>query len=188
MLHYQLEIRPPHTPEPSAQSPPEPAAQSAPVLVRQPTPAPLYYNDGKLHQCAYCGFLTVKKVRILTSKYDITDDNNEPCYVSMCNDTCCRNYQIWCMGLIPGLQSNLLRMTFNGICVPGDGGAQHDEWRVQFVLVKEGRRTGMVVTPNKNESVEVNGAIVTPCIFMSLNRLRKLCLNNSTQPSEHHCL
>ena len=196
VLHYRLENRQPPTPEPvesvpmpepSVQSAPEPAAQSAPVLVRQPTPAPLYYNDGKSYQCAYCGFLTVKKVRILKPTLDIDDDDDELCYVSMCNVRCWRDYQNWCMSLIPGLPSNKLRITFDGIYVPYNGGALHDKWRVQFVLVKEGRRTGMVVTPIEDESVKVNGAIVTPCIFMSLNSLRKWCLKN-LQPSEHHCL
>jgi hypothetical protein len=196
VLHYRLENRAtPSTPEPAASAPmPEPSAQSAPVLVRQPTPAPLYYNDGNSYPCEYCGNLTVKKVQNLIPMRDIYADNNKPCHVSMCNVQCWRDYQSWCMSLLPGLNSrpkglpsNMIHIAFNGIKVPQNGDALHDEWRVQFVLVKEGRRTGMVVTPEEDESVEVYGAIVTPCIFMSLNRLKKWCLR-TPQPSEHHCL
>ncbi len=175
VLHYQLENRPtPSTPEPTALAP-MPSAQSAPDPVRHPRPVTVRHNDGNSYQCEMCGCSTVKKYPILIPKYDINDDNDDPRYVSMCNRECCRNYQNWCKSLIPGLQSNLLHMTFNGICVPGDGGVLHDEWCVQFVLVKEGRRTGMNITPYNNESVKWGRDDVTPVIHMSLNRLRKIC-------------
>ena len=183
VLHYRLENRQtPSTPEPAASAPeptalaPMPSAQSVPEPARHPRPVTVRHNDGKLYLCECCGLLTPIKYSVLIPTADINDDNDdndEPRYVSMCNDTCCRNYQNWCKGLIPGLQSNLLRMTFNGICVPGDGGALYDEWQVQFVLVKEGRRTCLVVSPSNGDWVKWYGDMLSPCIALSLRTVRK---------------
>lgn len=190
VLHYRLENRPtPSTPEPTAQSVPEPTAlapmpstQSAPEPGRHPRPVILRHKDGKLYLCECCGLLTPKKYSVLTSTADIDDnDDDDPRYVSMCNDKCCWDYQNWCKSLIPGLPSNKLRITFDGICVPYNGGALHDKWRVQFVLVKEGRRTCMIVTPYDDEDVIWGEVYLTHGIPIPLNRLRKMYSKPQTQ-------
>jgi hypothetical protein len=172
VLHYRLENRPPPTPEPVA---------SVPEPVRQPTPATLRYNDGELYKCENCGSLTLNKFNVVPELNDINVHNDfKPHYVSMCGIQCCLDYQKWCRSLIPGLNSrpkgypnNLIHVTFNGIYVPGDGDALHKDWCVQFILVKKGRRTGMIITPYGDKTVMWDGERLTPSIHVSLNMLRK---------------
>jgi hypothetical protein len=198
VLHYRLENRPPpstaSTPESTALAPestalaPESTASApestalAPKPVRQPTPVTLHHNDEKLYPCEWCSYATRQKCKVLTSSCDIytDDDDNKPCYVSMCNKKCCWDYQKWCMGLVPGLNSrpkgdpiNLIRVTFNGIFVPYEGDALHDEWCVQFFLIRKGRRTGMIITPYDDKTVYWGQEFLTPGIHVSLNKLRK---------------
>lgn len=150
--------------------------------MRQPTPATLHHNDGKLYPCEWCSCATHQKCKVLTPSCDIytVDDDNKPCHVSMCDKQCCLNYQNWCRSLIPGLTSrpkgkpyNWISVTFNGIYVPDEGYALHKDWCVQFLLIKKGRRTGMIITPYGDKTVFWGGEYLTPGIHVSLKALRK---------------
>jgi hypothetical protein len=196
VLHYRLLSRSPTTSTPGPElhhSTPVPATSTPgpelphpmPMPVRNHRPVTLREKTDKGHPCEWCGEQTYCRTEVLVPVNDIDDLHDGKCYATFCDRTCLGQYHKWCKELVPGLprrhqypgdHPDMIHMTFKGIYVPGEGDALHDKWSIQYVLLKEGRRTGMVLTPRDYDGsydrVKWGDERCTPSIFVSLRELR----------------
>jgi hypothetical protein len=175
-----------HVPATSTSTPGPELPHPMPMPVRESRPVTLREKADNDHHCEWCGQNTCCRTKVLLPVIDIDEPHDGKCYATFCDRTCFGQYHKWCKELVPGLphryqypgdHPDMIRTTFKGMYVPGDGDALHDKWSVQYVLLKEGRRTGMVLTPRDYngfyDSVKWGGERCTPSIFVSLHDLRK---------------
>lgn len=153
---------------------------------KQPRPVTLRDITDKGHCCEECGQKSNCRVKVVVEGRDIYDDCGGKTYATFCDRKCLSKYHEWCKGLIPGLphrlrypgsHHNVVHITFVGIHVPYEGDALHNTWKIHHVLIQEGRRTGMVLTPcdynGDDERVLLDNEVCVPSIFVSLHKLRK---------------
>jgi hypothetical protein len=170
VLHYRLLSRSP----------------TASIPIKHLSPVTLREKDGMAHKCEYCGCETVRKINILVQQLDVDEENNNNCYVSFCSKKCERAHMTECKKLIPGLELRekdpvdpffVVRMGWANICVPGEGEAFHNMWRLQYVLQKVKDVLGIIAIPcdfdGHSELVKWDGQLCAPAIHMSLDELNE---------------
>lgn len=156
------------------------------LSTRQPIPVTLREKGDFGHKCEWCQCNTNARHPILLSKQNVYDNEWRLNYASICPE-CIPMYTKWVLGLVPGLSSrvrypednpDVIRMSFKGIRVPYEGDALHNTWIIHYILIQEGRRTGMVLTPcdynGDDERVLLGNKVCIPSIFVSLHKLRRL--------------
>jgi hypothetical protein len=153
---------------------------------RQPLPVTLRKQGDVGHKCECCSGMTNARHSILLFTQDVYSHEVRPNYASICPG-CIPMYTKWVLGLVPGLpyrprypesHQDVVYLTFDGICKTHQGGALHDMWILHPILLKKGSRTGMVLTPcdweGDYETVEYEGELCVPSLFLSLKKLRRL--------------
>jgi len=152
---------------------------------RQPIPVTLREKGDFGHKCEWCQCNTNARHPILLSKQNVYDNEWRLNYASICPE-CIPMYTKWVLGLVPGLPHRLrypedkpdvIRMSFKDYYVPRQGNSLHDMWILHPILLKKGRKTGMVLTPcdwdGDYETVVYEGELCIPSLFLSLKKLRR---------------